>query len=186
MNLQELANTFTEYAGVKPVVVRVDLRGVCAGQCCELGKVVRINEVLTKHEHLLGDLIQTLAHEVAHSIDIQRNGHRTYETGSRKGKWIHHDKVFYDILSEIASFDSRVQKEDRATHDIKELKPSRKYREFSYNLRKKNASGEWEYVGKDSLKTIRHNKLQKGRVEYYQWPGGSRAYRNDFIEEILA
>ena len=64
----------------------------------------------------------------------------------------------------------------KRTHDIKELKSTRKFREFLYQL----SNGKTE-----TLKTPSHNKLQRGKVEYYQWRDGSRAYKSDFIKELV-
>ena len=161
------------------VKVIVDLKGMTAGYCDASAKFIRINEVLTKHEHLADELERTILHEVAHAVDIMRHGHR-----KNGNKFVHHDHIFYTICRELGIPD------ETRTHDIKELVSTRKYREFEYRLRKL-IDGEWKYMvhnGKpvcETLKTIRHNKLQKGKVEYYQWSGGKRAYKVDFVREII-
>ena len=168
--VQDRVNELVDASGIKlSVVVSTNLVGVTAGDCDGYGRKIRINKVLLK-PHLAKELDETIVHEVAHAVDIQRNGYRR----DSKGRAIHHDKVFYDIMAELGYPNAK------RTHDIKELKPSRVYREFVYNLRHRNSEGK---CGRVTLKTIRHNKLQNNKVEYYQWPGGLRAYKVDFVEE---
>ena len=145
--------------------ITANLTGVTAGECSGDGKTIRINKLLVEQEHLKHELYETIVHEVAHSVDIQRNGYRK----DSRNRYIHHDAIFYRIMAELGITNAK------RTHDIKDLKPTRKYREFEYRL----SNGKIE-----TLKTIRHNKLQRGKVEYYQWPGGARAYSRDFIREV--
>ena len=49
---------------------------------------------------------------------------------------------------------------------------------------KTKVTREFLYKNGRTLTIIRHNKLQRGKVDWYQWKDGSRAYKEDFIEEI--
>ena len=147
------------------VTVTTDLVGRCAGQCDGYGRKVRINKMLLE-SRFQKELDETIIHEVAHAVDIQRNGYRR----DSRGRAIHHDQVFYDICAELGHPGAT------RTHKIKELKPTRKYRQFKYKL----SNGEV-----NTLTTIRHNRLQSGKVEYYQWKGGVTTYKHDFIGEVI-
>ena len=129
--------------------------------------------MLVQNENLAKELDETIVHEVAHAVDIQRNGYRR----DLRGRAIHHDQVFYDIMAELSG---KPAESFKRTHDIKELKPTRKYRQFEYQL----SNGET-----DTLTTIRHNKLQKGKVVFYQFRTAegswAKAYKHDFIREVV-
>ena len=104
-----------------------------------------------------------------YAVDIQRNGYRR----SANGKAIHHDSVFYNICAELGLPDAK------RTHNITDLKPARVYRRFNYTCNVKGCTN--EHV----LKTPSHNKLQKGKYEYYTFKKcGGKIYKHTFIEEL--
>ena len=170
--VQDRVNELVDASGIKlSVVVSTNLVGVTAGDCDGYGRKIRINKVLLK-PHLAEELDETIVHEVAHAVDIQRNGYRR----DSRGKAIHHDKVFYSIMAELGYPNAK------RTHDIKELKPSRVYRQFKYACDIEGC--------KDThiLKTPSHNKLQNAGINDPKWykyrKCGGKVYKTTFVKEI--
>ena len=164
--IQDRVNELTALAGISvPVEARIDLVGRCAGQCDGYGKYIRINKVLLG-ENLKEELDQTIIHEMAHAVDIQRNGYRR----DSRCRAIHHDEVFYTICAELGDPNAS------RTHKIAELRSSRVYRKFRYLC---------ECGENHTLKTPSHNKLQAGKVTWYQFTAcKGKVYKETFICEV--
>ena len=173
MNIQDRVNELVLQSGISlSVAVSTNLVGRSAGDCDGYGRKIRINKVLVSNSDLAAELDETIIHEVAHAVDIQRNGYRR----DSRGRAIHHDAKFYDIMAELSG---KPAESFKRTHDIKELKPTRIYRRFKYTCDIEGC--------KDThiLKTPSHNKLQKGHHSYYTFRDcGGKIFKNTFVKEM--
>jgi len=133
----------------QPIKVGKPITGLVAGSALPCGTVVQFNEEAAKNYPNI--FWKTVVHEVAHAIDIQLHGHR------RNGnKYVHHDAIFYEICKKLGDPDPG------RTHEY-ELKPARKHREFLYTCGCLLESG----IPKEHVvKTITHNRIQKGTRSY--------------------
>ena len=146
----------------KQVTASAGVKGLVAGWAEPCGTIVKFNQEAANKYPIEFD--KTIIHEVAHAIDIQRNGHR-----KNGGKYIHHDQVFYDICVELGDPDPS------RTHEYK-LMPARIYKQFEYLC---------ECGGYHTLKTPSHNKLQKGMTQWYKYRDcGGKIFKHTLIREI--
>jgi predicted SprT family Zn-dependent metalloprotease len=147
----------------KPVIAKDTVRGLVAGWAMPCGTVVDFN--LQAAERYPQDFDVTVIHEVAHAVDIQKNGYRR----SSNGKAIHHDAEFYSICRELGD------PEPNRTHEYN-LRPSRIYREFEYQAM---------CDAKHNLKIQMHNKLQKGIHSWVKFREcGCKVYKDNIFREI--
>lgn len=130
------------------------------GQACKYGSnlYIRLNIQAVRHyyEQLLED---TLPHEVAHIVQ--------YAKGTKGG----HRADWKNYCAELGGNPSRI-----AEGDFSKLKPARRTRMWAYK-----AENSTEIV---ELTTIRHNKLQKGKVEAYLIKNGGKITKEGFIKEV--
>jgi len=145
------------------VELRVDLKGYSLlGQAIkkdgELSIRINIQGVEFYFEDMLND---TLAHEVAHTVQ--------YAKGDRGG----HGRDWKYYCSELGGRPTTIAKGDYSL-----LKPARKMRQWDYG----NTVSDEVF----QLSTIRHNKLQRGKVQCYVCKGSvGEITKNTFIGESI-
>jgi len=167
--VNKLMSAFAEESWYKHIIVGKDIKGSIAGCAKPCGTIISFNSTLAKENP--DTFWKIIIHEVAHAIDIQRNGYRFSQDKFGKRKGIHHDKIFYDICRELGD------PNPARTHNYKTT-PSRKYKQFLYSCKTPNCTE------KHILKTIRHNKLQNHKVTYYQWGTGCKVFKHTFIKQL--
>lgn len=119
-------------------------------------------------EHYFDELYDnTIPHEVAHIVDFVMCAHKS-KSKSNNG----HNSVWKMYCTALGGDATRV-----AEGDFSKLKPARKMRMWLY---KDVVTGELH-----ELTTVRHNKLQKGKVDWYDVQGGGRITQQSFIEEVV-
>jgi predicted SprT family Zn-dependent metalloprotease len=171
LNIQAKVNELLISAGCKPnVTVKIANFGITAGDVDGYGTTMRINkQVIDNYPQHLEELI---IHETAHVVDIQRHGFRK----DSRGRYIHHDKVFFDICRELGD------PNPSTTYDEEmQLKSVRKFREFEYSCGCLSEDGSPKA---HIVKTPTHNKIQKRHAVYQCRTCKEEFSKHNFIREV--